>query len=113
MSVLVTGSIRDTWKQRILFVDFWILVSVPRTEMWVLPAIKALELAILNEPFHVNRRDNQYDRPYFKPNGKIEAKQKELDLGRTVDGIPLTQTFGSYINNFSIIFDFLMKKRET
>jgi hypothetical protein len=102
-----TGSIRDTWKQRILSVDFWLLVSVPRNEIWVLPASKALELAILNEPFHLNRRDNQYDRPFFKPNGKIEAKQKELYLGRTVNYMPLTQKFAAYRNNFTIILNFL------
>ena len=102
-----TGSLRETWKERILSVDFWLLVSVPRNEIWVLPASKAIELAIINEPFYQNRRDNQYDRPFIKANGKIESKQKELNLGLTVEEQPLTQKFGAYLNNFVSIREFL------
>jgi hypothetical protein len=103
-------NLEQTWRNRINFVDFWLLVSIPLNEIWVLPASITMELAELNWPYYKTREDNQFDQLHYDKYGKIKKKQKELNLNKTdKNGQKFTDRFKYYLNNFDLIIEFLRK----
>lgn len=92
--------LESLWKNKILLVDFWIMVSIPCEEIWIFPSNKVLDIAQLNAIRYSSRRDNQFDKPHYDKNGKIAKKQKELNLDIVIDGEPLWQMFSEYRNSF-------------
>lgn len=100
--------LEQLWKQRIYQVEFWLLVSIPKNEIWVFPSDVILEIAMVNECQYKTRQDNQYKAPHYDRNGKIQKKQKELNLDITDDsGTLLWQRFQSYRDNAEAINSFL------
>lgn len=73
-------SLETLWRQRIFMCDFWLLVSVPMGEVWVFPSNVILNIVEDIAHHYVGRADNQYEQPHYDKNGKIQKKQKELNL---------------------------------
>ena len=98
----------ELWKKRIYMVDFWILAAISLKEIWVFPSNIIHEIAEINYRIYYTRSDNNYS------NGKIEKKQKELNLNISDEnGLPLWKKYEAYKNNASLIYNFLKKKRST
>lgn len=96
----------DLWKQKILMVDFWILVSIPLKEVWVIPSNKVMEIAVLNSKKYSSRLDNQFKEPHYTKHGKVAKKQKEMNLDLEIDGVPIWQKYGDYRNNINPLIEF-------
>jgi len=94
------------WKNKIRMVDFWILVSIPLNEVWVIPSDKVMEIAELNSKKYSSRIDNQYEKPSYTKHGKIAKKQKELNLDIEVDGIPIWKRYIIYKNNVNSLREY-------
>lgn len=102
--------LEQLWRDQISLVDFWLLVSIPLNEIWVLPYEKTIELAELNNPHYITWQDNQFDEPHYDKYGKLANKKKELNLDQLdKDGQKLTERFKFYLNNFDQIGDFLKR----
>jgi hypothetical protein len=102
------GDLNELWRKRISMVDFWVLVSIPLNEIWIFPSAIIFEFAEINARIYCNRRDNNFDQIYLNKQGKIEKKQKELNLNVMNDsGNILSEKYSKYKNNFSIIIDYL------
>ena len=100
--------LNDLWKKRIFMVDFWLLVSIPCNEIWIFPSQIIYQIAEANFPKYYTRRDNNYSQIYIDKNGKVEKKQKELNLDiYDVNGIQLFKKYKEYKGNISLIRDFL------
>jgi len=91
--------LESLWKNKIRMVDFWVMVSIPLNEVWVIPSDKVMEIAELNSRKYCSRLDNQYDKPSYTKHGKIAKKQKELNLDIEVDDIPLWKKICDYKDN--------------
>ena len=104
--------LNDLWRKKIDMVDFWILVSIPKNEIWVFPSHVIHEIASINYSVYKTRNDNDYSQVHYTKNGKIAKKQKELNLD-IIDkfGIPLTEKFASFKDNLSPLVDFLSDKK--
>ncbi len=104
--------LNNLWKKKIDMVDFWILVSLPKNEIWVFPSHVIHEIAIINYSVYKTRNDNDYSQVHYTKTGKIAKKQKELNLDITDKfGTPLTEKFAFYKNNISQLIDFLSDKK--
>lgn len=100
--------LNEIWRKRIFMVDFWILVSILYNEIWIFPSQIIYQIAEANFPKYHTRRDNNYSQIYIDKNGKVEKKQKELNLDiYDVNGIQLFKKYKEYINNISLIHEFL------
>jgi hypothetical protein len=94
------------WKNKIKMVDFWMMVSIPLNEVWVIPSDKVIEIAKLNSVKYNSRLDNQFDKPHYTKHGKLAKKQKELNLDIEIDGVPIWQQFLNYQNNAKAIMEY-------
>ena len=101
------------WKNKIKMVDFWIMVSIPLSEVWVIPSKEVMEIALLNSMKYSSRLDNQYDKPHYTKLGKIAKKQKELNLDIDIDGDPILKRFSAYRNNVDSLTQFFKKLDKT
>lgn len=100
--------LNELWRNRISMVDFWVLVSIPKNELWIFPSTIIFDIAKFNARIYCNRRDNNYDQINLNKHGKLEKKQKELNLDVIDDsGIKLFEKYSKYKNNISIIIDYL------
>ena len=100
--------LNELWKSRIFMVDFWILVSIPCKEIWIFPSQVIYQIAEANFPKYHTRRDNNYSQINIDKNGKVEKKQKELNLDiYDVNGVQLFKKYKEYKNNISLIQEFL------
>ena len=103
--------LNDLWKERIYIVDFWVLISIPEKEIWVFPSNIIHEIAIINSKKYKGRKDNNFSKVYTDRNGKIEKKQKELNLDiEDENGIKLYERYSIYKSNISCIENFFNKK---
>ena len=99
--------LEELWERRIYQVDFWVLVSIPAQEVWVFPSEVIFEIAETNNFSYRSRRDNQYDKPHYDKKGKIQKKQKELNLDvKDESGIPLREKFQRYRDNAECLYAF-------
>lgn len=64
------------WKKKIQMVDFWIMVSIPLKEVWIMPSKKVMEIANLNSTNYSSRLDNQYDKTHYKNMVKLQGNKK-------------------------------------
>ena len=104
-------NLNELWRNRISMVDFWVLVSIPLNEIWIFPSEIIFEIADANARIYSNRRDNNYDQIYYNKLGKIQKKQKELNLNIKDDsGIQLSDKYSKFKDNCSIIIDYLDSK---
>lgn len=87
------------WLDKISKTDFWVLVSLPLNEVWVIPSAEIIEIARANESQYAGRLDNRYDTPHHKPNGAIAKKQKELNLDISIGNQFLWQRYLHYRNS--------------
>lgn len=102
--------LNDLWKERIFMVDFWALISIPKNEIWIFPSKIIYEIANLNSRKYKGRKDNNYAEVYVDKNGKIEKKQKELNLDiEDENGIKLYERYSKYKFNISCVEDFFNK----
>jgi|LSQX01.3.fsa_nt_gb hypothetical protein len=102
------GDLNELWKTRINMVDFWVMVSIPLNEIWVFPSAIVFEITEANARVYTGRKDNDFNRVYFNKHGKIEKKQKELNLNITDEsGTPLYEKYSQYRDNLKVIIDFL------
>ena len=102
--------LNDLWKERIFMVDFWVLISIPKNEIWIFPSKIIYEIANLNSRKYKGRKDNNYTEVYVDKNGKIEKKQKELNLDiEDENGIKLYERYSKYKFNISCVEDFFNK----
>lgn len=100
--------LNELWKTRIDMVDFWIMVSIPHKEVWVFPTKIIHEIAQANFRKYHTRRDNDYSQIYLDKKGKVEKKQRELNLEICDEkGIVLFEKYKDYKNNAQLIRDFL------
>lgn len=53
--------LNELWRNRISMVDFWVLVSIPLSEIWIFPSATIFEIVEANTTIYCNRRDNNYD----------------------------------------------------
>jgi hypothetical protein len=89
-------------------VDFWVLVSIPCKEIWIFPSQIINQIAEANFTKYHTRRDNNYSQINIDKNGKVEKKQKELNLDiYDVNGVQLFKKYKDYKNNISQIHEFL------
>lgn len=96
------------WRERIYQVDFWLLVSTPKNEIWVFPSEVIFKIAAANHKHYKSRRDNQYEKPDYDKNGKIQKKQKELNLDVCDEGgSPLWKKYQKFLNNPEPIYNFI------
>lgn len=100
-------SAEETWQNKVLMVDFFILDSVVFNEMWVLSQEQTLKLILLNELYYQNRPDNIFS--YEQP---LKAKQKEMNLEAPIPGISIIEQFESTRDNFDPLLEFLGMKSE-
>jgi len=93
----------ETWRKKVLMVDFFILDAVHFNEMWILSQEETFQLISLNEYQYGSRPDNifRYEEDPLK------GKQKEMNLEAQVPGISITKRLASCKNNFSPLLDFL------
>jgi hypothetical protein len=99
--------LNELWKQRIYMVDFWVLVSIPRNEIWVFPSKIIHEIADINFKKYYTRKDNNYNQLFYDKNGKVKKKQKELNLDlKDENGVELFKKYKDYKNNISLIKEF-------
>ena len=98
--------LESLWKKKIRMVDFWIMVSIPLNEVWVIPSDKVMEIAEMNAKKYCSRLDNQYDKPSYTKHGKIAKKQKELNLDIEVDGIQIWKKFCNYKNSVNSLIGY-------
>lgn len=107
-SVKEMTDLNDLWLKKIYMVDFWILVSIPKNEIWIFPSQVIHEIASINSPVYKNRKDNNYSQVHYTKHGKIAKKQKELNLDtKDSNGVLLTKRFSSFRNNINPLIDFL------
>lgn len=100
--------LNELWKEKIIMVDFWVLVSIPKSELWIFPSIVIYDIAAFNSRFYKKRRDNDFSQVHYDKWGKIEKKQKELNLDiMDEEGIPLHIKYKDYKENISIIIEYL------
>lgn len=100
--------LNELWKDRIYMVDFWLLVSIPKNEIWVFPSRIIHEIADINFAKYKTRQDNDYSQIFQDKNGKDVKKQKELNLDICDEnGIQLFIKYKRYLNDASYIHDFL------
>jgi hypothetical protein len=100
--------LNQLWKKRIFMVDFWILISIPNNEIWIFPSQIIYQIAEANFIKYHTRRDNNYSQVNIDKNGRVEMKHKELNLDIfDTNGIQLFKKYKEYINNISLIHDFL------
>jgi len=103
--------LNELWKERIYMNDFWVLVSIPKNEIWVFPSVVIHEIADINYHKYKGRRDNNFNEVFTDKNGKIESKQKELNLNNMdEDGVVLYERFAAYKHNLSCIEDFFREQ---
>jgi hypothetical protein len=93
------GRLDQAWANKILQTDFWLLISIPLDEIWVIPSSVVLDIARANEAIYSTRLDNQYDALQYDLRGKVAKKQKELNLDIVVNGKPLWSQLVPYRNN--------------
>lgn len=99
--------LNELWKERIYMVDFWVLISIPKNEIWIFPSKIIHEIANLNSDKYRGRQDNNFSDVYTNRNGKIKPKQKELNLDiEDENGIKLYKRYSSYKFNISCVEDF-------
>ncbi|HAF31110.1 MAG TPA: hypothetical protein DCG75_18895 [Bacteroidales bacterium] len=99
--------LNELWKQRIYMVDFWVLVSIPRNEIWVFPSKVIHEIADINFKKYFTRKDNNYNQLFYDKNLKVEKKHKELNLDiKDENGIELFKKYENFKNNISLIKEF-------
>lgn len=107
-SVKEKTDLNNLWLKKIDMVDFWILVSIPKNEIWVFPSQVIHEIASINSTKYKTRNDNDYSRFHYTKHGKIAKKQKELNLDiKDNCGIVLTERFSIFRNNINPLIDFL------
>lgn len=100
--------LNQLWKNQIDVVDFWILVSIPKDEIWIFPSKVIHEIAKANYLKYHTRRDNDYSNISYDHKGKVDRKQKELNLDVcNENGVPLYVKYKEYKNNAQLLFDFL------
>lgn len=91
-------------------VDFWVLVSIPLNEIWIFPSTIIFDIAEVNARIYCNRRDNNFDQIYLNKHGKIEKKQKELNLDvLDSSGVYLHDKYKEYKGNCSVIYNYLKR----
>ena len=65
----------ETWRKKVLMVDFFILDAVHYDEMWILSQEQTFQLISLNELQYRSRPDN-----IFLYEDPLKTKQKEMNL---------------------------------
>jgi hypothetical protein len=107
-------SLDSLWQHKIMMVDFWIMVSLPMNEVWVIPSRRVMDIAHLNSQYYRTRRDNQYDKPHLDERGNHAKRQKELNLDVLVDSVPLWHGLVEYRNQVAALRQiFAERARET
>ena len=92
------GRLDQAWINKILQTDFWLLISIPLDEIWVIPSPVVLDIARANEAIYGSRLDNRYDSLQYDSRGGVAKKQKELNLDVVVHGKPLWSQLVPYRN---------------
>ena len=85
--------VSESWKKKVDLCDFFVLVSLKYNEHWVFPKIIIHELININKIKYGNRADNK------------SGQQAEIDLDINFEGLPLTEKYASYLNNYQLIVD--------
>jgi hypothetical protein len=99
--------LNELWKERIYMVDFWVLISIPKNEIWIFPSKVIHEIANINYHKYKGRKDNNFNEVFKDKNEKIEKKQKELNLDiENENGIKLYKQFEEYKFNISCVEDY-------
>lgn len=93
------GHLDRLWQDKILQTDFWLLVSIPLDEIWVIPSPVVIDIARANETMYASRLDNRYDQLQRDLRGNVAKKQKELNLDIIVNGQFLWNQLTVYRNN--------------
>jgi hypothetical protein len=103
----INQDLNELWKQQIYMVDFWVLVSIPKNEIWVFPSKIIHEIADINFKKYFTREDNNYNQLNYYKNGKVKKKQKEINLDlKDENGVELFEKYKNYKNNISLIKEF-------
>ena len=100
----IRRSKKKTWKEKLYSSDFIVLASLPHNELWVLTPKEVEDIINNTSHKYQNRKDNK---------GRIEAKQKEINLDIPFgdkDGKPAKEVYGKNKNNFQPLIDYLNKK---
>jgi len=71
--------LNELWKNRIFIVDFWILVSMPCKEIWIVPSSIIYQIEEANFPKYHTRRDINFSQINIDKNGKVEKKQNRIE----------------------------------
>lgn len=101
-------NLEELWKQRIFAANFWILVAIPKNEIWVLPSAVVLEIADANYAHYKSRPDNQFDNLQYDNSGSIKRKQKELNLDvKNESGLFLWEKYEKYKDKVDALNSFL------
>lgn len=85
----------EAYKDKARKCDYFVLVSVKHSEMWVFSQKEIFELIELNKAVYGSRPDN------------VRGEQKEMNLDIEVDGVLLTNRFRENLNNFESILKVL------
>ena len=102
--------LNELWKERIYMVDFWVLISIPKNEIWVFPSKVIHEIAAINYNKYKGRKDNNFSEVFRDKKGVIKKKQKELNLDiEDEHGIKLFKRYESYKFNISCVESFFKK----
>jgi hypothetical protein len=89
--------ISEAWQKKVDLCHFFVLVSAQYGEHWVFPSSIIYEIINFNKVKYGNREDN------------ITGKQVEMDLDIEYNGKKLTEIYGSYKNNFTLISEMLKR----
>jgi hypothetical protein len=81
----------EAWQKKINLCDYFIFVSEKYQECWVFPRKAVKELVGSNRHVYGNRRDNR------------SGQQVEINLDIKVKGVPLTEKYSYYLDNFGQI----------
>lgn len=96
----------ETWRKKVLMVDFFILDSLNYDEMWILSQEQTFELISLNEYQYLYGNRPRPDN-VFRYEDPMKNKQKEMNLEARVLGIPIIKQLATCQDNFNPILNFL------
>ncbi len=90
--------VSEVWRKEVNLCDYLIFVSEKYNECWVFPKDVVCEIIEINRAKYGNGKDDE------------DGRQAEMDLDIEYNGLPLTEIYAEYLNNFQIIKGALLRK---